>query len=105
MLDSTSAQSHYCRRDSLLHPVQRVFVQVSRYATLLSLCATRFQRASTAVAGRSLINYVALFSMDLLSPERLVSRADIGIGIGFIAKILAPEQGAVALVVNRAHNG
>ena len=34
-----------------------------------------------------------------------VTRADIGIDLGFVAKILAPEQSAVALVVNRAHNG
>lgn len=84
--------------------MQRAFVQVSRYAALLSLRAARFQGTCTAVAGRSLINYVALFSMDLLSPERLVTRADIGISLGFVAKILAPEQRAVALVVYRAHN-
>src|SRR5258705_6569238 len=86
MLDSTSAESHYCRRDSLLHSVQRVFVQVSRHAALLSLRTAWFQRTYTAVACRTFINDVALFSMDLLSPERLVTRADIGIGLGFVTK-------------------
>ena len=51
----------------------------------------------------SLINRVTVLTMDLLTTQHLVSGANIGIGGWFVLEILAPEQTAVALVVDRAH--
>jgi hypothetical protein len=36
--------------------------------------------------------------------QPLVARADIGIGIRFIAEVQAPEQAAIALIVDCAHD-
>jgi hypothetical protein len=38
----------------------------------------------------------------VLTKQPLVARADIGIGIRFIAEVLAPKQAAVALIVDCA---
>ena len=40
-----------------------------------------------------------------LAEQLLLARADISITFRFIAKILAPKQCSIALVVNCAHDG
>src|SRR5258708_1114499 len=84
MLNSTSTNSHHSWRNPFLHSVQRVFIEMAGQTTFRSLCTTRLQRAGTAVANRSFINRISVFTVYFLATQFLVSRTDVGIGIRFV---------------------
>src|ERR1017187_5885051 len=70
-----------------------------------SLCALWLQRTATTVATRSPIHDVTVFIIGVLAQQPLVAGADIRIAVRFIAKLLAPEEFAIALIINCAHDG
>src|SRR5579862_9194507 len=78
---------------------------MSGQATSGSVCAAWLQRTGATVATRSSIHDVTVFIIGVLAQQPLVVRADICIAVRFIAELLAPEQFAIALIINCAHDG
>src|SRR6266566_570290 len=104
MLHRRSSQSHHFRGRSLLHALERVFVQMTRDETLPAVRTAHLQGTGTADFRFRCIVHSTIFAGELFACQCLVRWTAEGVRLLVVVELVAVEQRAISLVVDRARH-
>src|SRR6266516_4048422 len=102
MLYGRASQPHHLRSRSLLHALERAFVQMARHQTLRAISAVQLQRTGAADVRLGCVVDSTIFARQLFACQCLVGRTAEGVCLLVIMKLAAVEQRTVSLIVDAA---
>src|SRR3989454_10060906 len=104
MLHRRSSQSHHVRGRSLLHALERVFVQMTRDETLPAVRTAHLQGTGTPDFRFCCIVHSTIFAGELFSCQCLVRWTAEGVRLLVVVGLVAVGQRAISLVVELARH-